>query len=379
MLVIRNKKEDLEPVSVRAKSGMTTNAKRIGSPHERTIKVSFTEIIKLFERNKQKIWGIGPPDLIVGITTGGAVIAQIVSQLYRIPFITWHIYRARILEDPDLSTNPKCVLLIDDLADRGRTLFIAENKLRELIPNLHLITASIYPSKNIIKTPHFFIKVVDNVRFEIPWKNEHRLKKHLSVLSRMLDTASIIKSFKKILRLKRKKMNHPRFLRKIPFDHRTRRIIVSYKAKSPPINFGFIFRYTGSKNLSDIFTDPTEKHLFSFRVGNNLVYNNEDPERFTMEFRNKASNLREMLIILDHCTGREIRCRGCKHGKGKIKNLCSACSVYIRSLQLSHDILRNALATIKDVSYFLKIGDLYIPIQPSRVSKALLDLRGLTF
>ena len=126
------------------------------------------------------------PDLIVAIARGGVVPARILSDLLETPnlnFIQIEFYTNinLTLQEPilkqTLTTNvtDKKTLLIDDIADTGKSLKLAKTHLQQQ-GAIEIKTATLYQKIQSLTTPDFYEKQTVNwVVF--PWDIKETLRK----------------------------------------------------------------------------------------------------------------------------------------------------------------------------------------------------------
>ena len=126
------------------------------------------------------------PDLIVAIARGGVVPARILSDLLETPnlnFIQIEFYTNinLTLQEPilkqTLTTNvtDKKTLLIDDIADTGKSLKLAKTHLQQQ-EAIEIKTATLYQKIQSLTTPDFYEKQTVNwVVF--PWDIKETLRK----------------------------------------------------------------------------------------------------------------------------------------------------------------------------------------------------------
>jgi len=147
------------------------------------------------------------PDLIVAIARGGVVPARILSDLLEIPnlsFIQIEFYTNinQTLQEPTLkqtlNTNVtgKKTLIIDDIADTGKSLKLAKTHLQQQ-EAIEIKTATLYQKNQSITIPDFYEKQTTNwVVF--PWDTKETLRKiiHRPIGKRILnqEVAKLVKA-----------------------------------------------------------------------------------------------------------------------------------------------------------------------------------------
>lgn len=147
------------------------------------------------------------PDLIVAIARGGVVPARILSDLLETPnlnFIQIEFYTNinQTLQEPTLkqtlNTNVtgKKTLIIDDIADTGKSLMLAKTHLQQQ-EAIEIKTATLYQKNQSIIIPDFYEKQTTNwVVF--PWDTKETIRKiiHRPIGKRILnqEVAKLVKA-----------------------------------------------------------------------------------------------------------------------------------------------------------------------------------------
>ena len=147
------------------------------------------------------------PDLIVAIARGGVVPARILSDLLETPnlsFIQIEFYTNinQTLQEPTLkqtlNTNVtgKKTLIIDDIADTGKSLKLAKTHLQQQ-EAIEIKTATLYQKNQSIIIPDFYEKQTTNwVVF--PWDTKETIRKiiHRPIGKRILnqEVAKLVKA-----------------------------------------------------------------------------------------------------------------------------------------------------------------------------------------
>ena len=147
------------------------------------------------------------PDLIVAIARGGVVPARILSDLLETPnlsFIQIEFYTNinQTLKEPTLkqtlNTNVtgKKTLIIDDIADTGKSLKLAKTHLQQQ-EAIEIKTATLYQKNQSITIPDFYEKQTTNwVVF--PWDTKETIRKiiHRPIGKRILnqEVAKLVKA-----------------------------------------------------------------------------------------------------------------------------------------------------------------------------------------
>jgi hypoxanthine phosphoribosyltransferase len=126
------------------------------------------------------------PDIIIGIANGGLIPARILTDLLINPELSFiqiefYIDVNQTLQEPKLKqtltaqVTGKSVLLVDDIADSGKSLKLAKTHLQQQNPS-EIKTAVLYQKTQSTTTPNFCEKSTDNwVVF--PWETKDTLQK----------------------------------------------------------------------------------------------------------------------------------------------------------------------------------------------------------
>ncbi|MEM2948037.1 MAG: phosphoribosyltransferase [Candidatus Anstonellales archaeon] len=163
----------------------------------RYIKYSWEEIEKLTEKLAEKIKKSGfRPDYLVGILRGGLVPARLLSDFLddtKISFIGVEFYKgiAETKDSPTI-TQPipidvkgKTILLVDEIADTGKTIMVAINHLKEKGAKEVKIAVIDYRFTSKFK-PDFYARKIKGKAWVIyPWmkkETERLLKKKVEEL-----------------------------------------------------------------------------------------------------------------------------------------------------------------------------------------------------
>lgn len=128
------------------------------------------------------------PDIIVGISRGGLIPARIHADLLEIPELTtvqvqFYVDILQTKREPSLKQaltiqiRGKKVLLVDDIADTGRSLQFATNYLQSQAP-LEIKTATLYHKPGSMTKPAFYEKETANWII-FPWDTKEMLRKIL--------------------------------------------------------------------------------------------------------------------------------------------------------------------------------------------------------
>jgi hypoxanthine phosphoribosyltransferase len=126
------------------------------------------------------------PDIVIGVAKGGVIPARILSDLIETPQLAEvqiELYQdiaqpalEPILKQPlNTTVNNKKILIVDDIADTGKSLKLAQSYLREQ-GALETKTATLYFKPKSITKPDFYEKQTNNwVVF--PWEIKETLRK----------------------------------------------------------------------------------------------------------------------------------------------------------------------------------------------------------
>ncbi len=342
-----------------------------------TIKMSLTTILEhsrkfllLFKKDGHN------PDLIVGLTTGGALIGKALSIMTGIEFKKLMIHRAEIYEplSDDTGKQVRNVLIIDDVADRGMTLRVAARHILEIWPGTTTHSIAFYKSKNTLRNPTFFIEELENVYFDNPLHNEQKLLGQIEQLPSDFPKAKLSEILIEELRtIKKRKQeilerSKNKFLARSPFSLATHRTIT--KACSSIRSVESISAYiiiTNSHNLTKRNFLSNVKRIM--KRNGTLVFHgpkdytcfiddavDEEVIEFSLGAFSKASL--EFKCTPGFLTGREVRCKACDANKPKVSKelLCYTCSLYIRSLQRGYKLMNGILDAGFRMRYHFKIG-----------------------
>jgi hypoxanthine phosphoribosyltransferase len=147
------------------------------------------------------------PDIVVGITKGGWVPARVLSDLLEIPDLAtlgveFYLGVAETRNEPVLTqrvsevVNDKKALLVDDVADTGKSLQLAEEHVLQQGATEVRIATLYYKPLSIIK-PDFYEK--ETRRWVVfPWETKETIRKIVekyrdkSVIN--LETAKLVKA-----------------------------------------------------------------------------------------------------------------------------------------------------------------------------------------
>jgi uncharacterized protein len=148
---------------------------------------TWNQIYDLLMSQAQKIRNQNyQPDIIVGIARGGLVPARILADLLETPQlgfmqVEFYVDLNQTKSEPTLkqplTTNVagKKVLLVDDIADTGKSLKLAQTHLQTQGAN-QTKTATLYNKPQSITTPDFYEKQTSNW-IVFPWDTKETLRK----------------------------------------------------------------------------------------------------------------------------------------------------------------------------------------------------------
>ena len=148
---------------------------------------TWNQIYELLLNQAQKILRQAKPDLIVAVARGGTIPARILSDLLDAPYASIQVKlytdiahagaTPQIMQPLNVSVADKRVLLVDDIADSGRTLQFVSTHLKEQ-GAAEVQTATLYFKPGCSVTPDYYQKTTDNwVVF--PWEYKETLSEIL--------------------------------------------------------------------------------------------------------------------------------------------------------------------------------------------------------
>ena len=125
------------------------------------------------------------PDIILGVARGGLMPARILTDLLETPelgFVQIEFYTNinQTLDEPKLKQSPtitvtnKKVLLVDDIADSGASLKLAQTSIQDVASEIK--TATLYKKPQSTTTPDFYEKQTTNW-IVFPWDIKETLRK----------------------------------------------------------------------------------------------------------------------------------------------------------------------------------------------------------
>ena len=146
------------------------------------------------------------PDIIVAIIRGGLIPARILTDLLEVPQLTTiqiEFYtgiaqtgkKPTLVQTTEIPMDGKKVLLVDDIADTGKSLHLAKTYLQTRGAN-EIRTATIYYKLQSIVKPNFFEKEALNWII-FPWESNETIKKiiqkHIGKKQNNMEIAKLIK------------------------------------------------------------------------------------------------------------------------------------------------------------------------------------------
>jgi hypoxanthine phosphoribosyltransferase len=147
------------------------------------------------------------PDVIVGVTRGGWVPARILSDLLEIPQLVtvgveFYVGVAETQKEPVLTQQVssdvagKTVLLVDDVADTGKSLQLARRHLRRQDAQ-DIRTATLYCKPFSVIKPDYYVK--ETSRWVVfPWDTKETIRKivqkHQNKNAIALETAKLLRA-----------------------------------------------------------------------------------------------------------------------------------------------------------------------------------------
>jgi uncharacterized protein len=146
------------------------------------------------------------PEILVGVGRGGAIPARILADLLETPNVAsiqieFYTDIAQTRAEPTLKqalTIPvygKKVLLVDDIADSGKSLLFAKNHIQRMGAR-EIQTATLYLKPTSITVPDFYEKQTSNwVVF--PWETKETLRK---IIQRQLGKRALNQEIVKLVK-----------------------------------------------------------------------------------------------------------------------------------------------------------------------------------
>lgn len=163
-------------------------------------RLDWDEVEQLAWRLCESIESRYSPDIVVGLLRGGGIVAHMVSdrlgmnEIYLVGCRSYEgirrrstlkIYQPLVLK----SLRGKDVLLVDDVADTGRTLVEASTMLRQRNPR-RLRTATLMVKPHTTPLPDFFVDKVD-AWIVYPWEKYEIIRQIAPVLYQRLGEDAI--------------------------------------------------------------------------------------------------------------------------------------------------------------------------------------------
>lgn len=146
---------------------------------------TWNQIYDLLLTQSEKIHNY-KPDLIVGIARGGLIPARILTDLLETPQfgtieVEFYLDINQTRPEPELkqplsaSIRHKKILLVDDIADTGKTLQLAKSHLKDKGP-MEIKIATLYLKPQSITKPDFYEKQTNNWII-FPWDTKETIRK----------------------------------------------------------------------------------------------------------------------------------------------------------------------------------------------------------
>jgi uncharacterized protein len=148
---------------------------------------TWNQIYELLLDQAPKILRQAKPDLIVGVARGGTIPARILADLMDAPYASIQVKlytdiayagaTPQLMQPLNVSVTDKRVLLVDDIADSGRSLQFAEAYLKGQ-GAADVQTVTLYFKPTCAHIPDYYQKTTDNwVVF--PWEYKETLREIL--------------------------------------------------------------------------------------------------------------------------------------------------------------------------------------------------------
>lgn len=149
---------------------------------------SWEEVYKGIRQLSEKIEGEYKPDLIVAISSGGAIIGGMLSRLLDVPITQITRSNPRLEETkpdnstttffPDVIMRGKNILLVDDLVRSGRTLheYYKEIEGRGINPAGIKSACLVLSGEHWLKRPDFCTYRASKIDLRMPW-DYHRIRR----------------------------------------------------------------------------------------------------------------------------------------------------------------------------------------------------------
>jgi hypoxanthine phosphoribosyltransferase len=147
------------------------------------------------------------PDVIVGVTRGGWIPARVLSDLLEIPHLVtvgveFYVGVAETRNEPVLTqlvseeVDSKKALLVDDVADTGKSLQLAREHLRQL-GTREVRIATVYRKPFSVIKPDYYEK--ETRRWVVfPWDTKETIRKivekHRDKSAMAIETAKLVKA-----------------------------------------------------------------------------------------------------------------------------------------------------------------------------------------
>lgn len=155
------------------------------------LNVSWNQVEKMCEKIAQEMREY-KPEVLVGISRGGLVPVRIISDIldiHNIVIMRVQFYRSigkttdepKIIQGKDLDIRDKRVLVIDDIADTGKSLAVIQAYLRQKHPKKLKFVTLHYKKQSTFK-PDFYLSETDKWVI-YPWERRE-VKRELKALKK---------------------------------------------------------------------------------------------------------------------------------------------------------------------------------------------------
>lgn len=357
------------------KSRLTSpaNSDSVGG-NAQVVRITFSDINDFFENSVRpglRARGL-EPDLLLGITTGGALIGKFIGMMWKIPYRRLAIIDAMLAEGIDAGLNPSSILIVDDFGDRGKTMALAVETVRRNWPRSTIATVNLYHSNNVTIEPDFSMGIMDNVNFDVPWdgdvlENQDELPD--KIRSGLAEELEIVHRLKTRFRRSRRE----RFGSKRPFSADFLR---SFSGATP---IGLMLSVSGIDALAkwDECTIKTfRERLERIAIpdeGIRYIIGITDHEPFELVPVSETATSAEFECRVNFASGRPSRCRKCRQRTATSPAGCQACAVYIRTMVKMHQCIRSLIARDLSVELAFTTPGMRIVV-PGRVLRSHLAM-----
>jgi len=154
--------------------------------HMDLFRISWDAVLKYCEELAEKTNGY-KPDIIIGISRGGLVPARVLSDILdvkKVGIIGLIFYKKagetndkpEVTQELSMDIKGKKVLLVDDVADSGKSLVAAKELLEKKEP-AEIKVATIHYKPHSVLKPDFFVKTTE-AWLVYPWEH-HEMEREL--------------------------------------------------------------------------------------------------------------------------------------------------------------------------------------------------------